>query len=142
MIRRPPRSTLDRSSAASDVYKRQVCDVYQFVRKNYREINRRERFRPVVQHDVKEEWCAQLSVGRRTTNEVIVECRVGVDVNVRNLSRRRHRFTGEKYDKQNQATTNPEHAHTFRWSAGALRSTILSDDEQWGQRPATRRGRR
>ena len=28
MIRRPPRSTLDRSSAASDVYKRQVMDVY------------------------------------------------------------------------------------------------------------------
>ena len=27
MIRRPPRSTLDRSSAASDVYKRQVRDV-------------------------------------------------------------------------------------------------------------------
>ena len=28
MIRRPPRSTLDRSSAASDVYKRQdVCDI-------------------------------------------------------------------------------------------------------------------
>ena len=27
MIRRPPRSTLDRSSAASDVYKRQVCDM-------------------------------------------------------------------------------------------------------------------
>ena len=26
MIRRPPRSTLDRSSAASDVYKRQVFD--------------------------------------------------------------------------------------------------------------------
>ena len=26
MIRRPPRSTLDRSSAASDVYKRQVGD--------------------------------------------------------------------------------------------------------------------
>ena len=26
MIRRPPRSTLDRSSAASDVYKRQVLD--------------------------------------------------------------------------------------------------------------------
>ena len=26
MIRRPPRSTLDRSSAASDVYKRQVKD--------------------------------------------------------------------------------------------------------------------
>ena len=26
MIRRPPRSTLDRSSAASDVYKRQVVD--------------------------------------------------------------------------------------------------------------------
>ena len=25
MIRRPPRSTLDRSAAASDVYKRQVC---------------------------------------------------------------------------------------------------------------------
>ena len=30
MIRRPPRSTLDRSSAASDVYKRQ--DLYQGVR--------------------------------------------------------------------------------------------------------------
>ena len=27
MIRRPPRSTLDRSSAASDVYKRQVYDL-------------------------------------------------------------------------------------------------------------------
>ena len=27
MIRRPPRSTLDRSSAASDVYKRQIEDV-------------------------------------------------------------------------------------------------------------------
>ena len=27
MIRRPPRSTLDRSSAASDVYKRQVPDL-------------------------------------------------------------------------------------------------------------------
>ena len=26
MIRRPPRSTLDRSSAASDVYKRQMLD--------------------------------------------------------------------------------------------------------------------
>ena len=26
MIRRPPRSTLDRSSAASDVYKRQIFD--------------------------------------------------------------------------------------------------------------------
>ena len=26
MIRRPPRSTLDRSSAASDVYKRQIKD--------------------------------------------------------------------------------------------------------------------
>src|SRR5678815_2501794 len=29
MIRRPPRSTLDRSSAASDVYKRQVLNQYQ-----------------------------------------------------------------------------------------------------------------
>ena len=28
MIRRPPRSTLDRSSAASDVYKRQALSVY------------------------------------------------------------------------------------------------------------------
>ena len=28
MIRRPPRSTLDRSSAASDVYKRQVVADY------------------------------------------------------------------------------------------------------------------
>ena len=28
MMRRPPRSTLDRSSAASDVYKRQVYDVF------------------------------------------------------------------------------------------------------------------
>ena len=30
MIRRPPRSTLDRSSAASDVYKRQVIDGLHF----------------------------------------------------------------------------------------------------------------
>src|SRR5678815_1393486 len=30
MIRRPPRSTLDRSSAASDVYKRQpLCSIHQ-----------------------------------------------------------------------------------------------------------------
>src|SRR5678809_1084633 len=28
MIRRPPRSTLDRSSAASDVYKRQVLEMF------------------------------------------------------------------------------------------------------------------
>src|SRR5678809_1642134 len=28
MIRRPPRSTLDRSSAASDVYKRQLFEIY------------------------------------------------------------------------------------------------------------------
>ena len=28
MIRRPPRSTLDRSSAASDVYKRQILDIF------------------------------------------------------------------------------------------------------------------
>src|SRR5678815_1039296 len=32
MIRRPPRSTLDRSSAASDVYKRQVIDGVQYRR--------------------------------------------------------------------------------------------------------------
>ena len=31
MIRRPPRSTLDRSSAASDVYKRQAVD-YSFIK--------------------------------------------------------------------------------------------------------------
>ena len=31
MIRRPPRSTLDRSSAASDVYKRQVIDAVRIV---------------------------------------------------------------------------------------------------------------
>ena len=32
MIRRPPRSTLDRSSAASDVYKRQVlCRLYRYI---------------------------------------------------------------------------------------------------------------
>ena len=35
MIRRPPRSTLDRSSAASDVYKRQVFDrVREYLRDN------------------------------------------------------------------------------------------------------------
>src|SRR5678809_843153 len=34
MIRRPPRSTLDRSSAASDVYKRQLCN-----RKRHHPIN-------------------------------------------------------------------------------------------------------
>ena len=31
MIRRPPRSTLDRSSAASDVYKRQTLNIYSFL---------------------------------------------------------------------------------------------------------------
>ena len=31
MIRRPPRSTLDRSSAASDVYKRQLDDPAQWI---------------------------------------------------------------------------------------------------------------
>src|SRR5678809_337108 len=37
MIRRPPRSTLDRSSAASDVYKRQVFGIDQDHSYNYRE---------------------------------------------------------------------------------------------------------
>ena len=32
-IRRPPRSTLDRSSAASDVYKRQTVDIFTQTRK-------------------------------------------------------------------------------------------------------------
>ena len=32
MIRRPPRSTLDRSSAASDVYKRQALAIMRLVR--------------------------------------------------------------------------------------------------------------
>ena len=32
MIRRPPRSTLDRSSAASDVYKRQILESINFLR--------------------------------------------------------------------------------------------------------------
>ena len=36
MIRRPPRSTLDRSSAASDVYKRQILyDALSIGTKNY-----------------------------------------------------------------------------------------------------------
>ena len=38
MIRRPPRSTLDRSSAASDVYKRQVFNMYVFEEFTHREI--------------------------------------------------------------------------------------------------------
>ena len=33
MIRRPPRSTLDRSSAASDVYKRQVDSLMTYLKK-------------------------------------------------------------------------------------------------------------
>ena len=33
MIRRPPRSTLDRSSAASDVYKRQAEELAELVRR-------------------------------------------------------------------------------------------------------------
>src|SRR5678815_4743950 len=49
MIRRPPRSTLDRSSAASDVYKRQVLDdlavrrISSFI-KSYGEMRRGEEF--------------------------------------------------------------------------------------------------
>ena len=35
MIRRPPRSTLDRSSAASDVYKRQREEVIQYIYRKY-----------------------------------------------------------------------------------------------------------
>ena len=34
MIRRPPRSTLDRSSAASDVYKRQALEIFKEVDSN------------------------------------------------------------------------------------------------------------
>src|SRR5680860_880720 len=36
MIRRPPRSTQSRSSAASDVYKRQLIDLFDFDPKNHR----------------------------------------------------------------------------------------------------------
>ena len=36
MIRRPPRSTLDRSSAASDVYKRQVIRVGVYAQDEWR----------------------------------------------------------------------------------------------------------
>eukprot|EP00826_Nyctotherus_ovalis_P019757 TRINITY_DN16137_c0_g1_i3.p1 TRINITY_DN16137_c0_g1~~TRINITY_DN16137_c0_g1_i3.p1 ORF type:complete len:244 (+),score=48.53 TRINITY_DN16137_c0_g1_i3:34-732(+) len=36
MIRRPPRSTLDRSSAASDVYKRQVEEITDFFKKQHK----------------------------------------------------------------------------------------------------------
>ena len=39
MIRRPPRSTLDRSSAASDVYKRQD---YNYTYSEYRELKKTE----------------------------------------------------------------------------------------------------
>ena len=38
MIRRPPRSTLDRSSAASDVYKRQVQAAARFFRHLKRQV--------------------------------------------------------------------------------------------------------
>src|SRR5665648_533420 len=36
MIRRPPRSTLSSSSAASDVYKRQILNIFKFVRPSVR----------------------------------------------------------------------------------------------------------
>ena len=39
MIRRPPRSTLDRSSAASDVYKRQVLAVLKMAETDHLPIN-------------------------------------------------------------------------------------------------------
>ena len=38
MIRRPPRSTLDRSSAASDVYKRQAAHVAKYEHMGHREV--------------------------------------------------------------------------------------------------------
>ena len=47
MIRRPPRSTLDRSSAASDVYKRQV-PVAQPVGRQLRSALRTETVVPIV----------------------------------------------------------------------------------------------
>src|SRR5678809_169725 len=53
MIRRPPRSTLDRSSAASDVYKRQIherfwADDLIYTRSAGRRVNKAE-----VMHDVR-----------------------------------------------------------------------------------------
>eukprot|EP01016_Furgasonia_blochmanni_P046561 TRINITY_DN6729_c0_g1_i13.p3 TRINITY_DN6729_c0_g1~~TRINITY_DN6729_c0_g1_i13.p3 ORF type:complete len:111 (-),score=32.97 TRINITY_DN6729_c0_g1_i13:34-366(-) len=47
MIRRPPRSTQSRSSAASDVYKRQVYDMmckYSFRQAFYRQVERGNRW--------------------------------------------------------------------------------------------------
>ena len=55
MIRRPPRSTLDRSSAASDVYKRQVRTVFGPVTAAPQTVGRAELRRP---HDERGETVA------------------------------------------------------------------------------------
>ena len=48
MIRRPPRSTLDRSSAASDVYKRQTETIVTELKKNSTKIDTREEIASVA----------------------------------------------------------------------------------------------
>ena len=56
MIRRPPRSTLDRSSAASDVYKRQKQrpDVFDLVLPDVQQAGAQRRAQPLVQAHAEE----------------------------------------------------------------------------------------
>ena len=70
MIRRPPRSTLDRASAASDVYKRQVRPRAVGLTPNHDEPPRLER---IVAQQVGG------AMGQQTGLRLTVDRRVGVD---------------------------------------------------------------
>ena len=76
MIRRPPRSTLDRSSAASDVYKRQEDDAENLLTALEKELTRR-RFGPPVRLEV-EDAIAAVSYTHLRAHETVLDlvCRL------------------------------------------------------------------
>eukprot|EP00658_Telonema_sp_P-2_P026442 TRINITY_DN20678_c0_g1_i5.p1 TRINITY_DN20678_c0_g1~~TRINITY_DN20678_c0_g1_i5.p1 ORF type:complete len:327 (+),score=62.65 TRINITY_DN20678_c0_g1_i5:88-1068(+) len=77
MIRRPPRSTLSSSSAASDVYKRQVCDKLRRVvgtlqlelQRAFRELQGLEDTRIKTERDVRVELEERLKLAERRLDE-------------------------------------------------------------------------
>src|SRR5678815_4737441 len=72
MIRRPPRSTLDRSSAASDVYKRQVKNWYdKTLGTPYEGTEPPELYHKFVGHDNNRDWYAFTQEETRITVDKI-----------------------------------------------------------------------
>ena len=72
MIRRPPRSTLDRSSAASDVYKRQEYNSYLFVL-GYQNEKKQTILRYIVFMDESKIKLLDLDLEKKTWLELISE---------------------------------------------------------------------